>query len=75
MTTVATSSLAQAPAYPETPRKTVTDTYHGVQVVDEYRWLEDGNDPKVRTWSEAQLKVTRAALDTPLRETDRKSVV
>jgi prolyl oligopeptidase len=65
-------SLAQAPALPDTPKKPVTDTYDGgVQVTDDYRWLEDGKDPKVREWSEAQLRVTRAALDTPLRETLR----
>jgi prolyl oligopeptidase len=64
----ASQSLAQAPRYPDTPRKPVTDTYHGVAVVDEYRWLENGKDPAVRAWSEAQLAVTRAALDTPLRD-------
>jgi prolyl oligopeptidase len=61
-------SLAQLPAYPETPRAPVTDSYQGVEVVDPYRWLEDGKDPKVRAWSEAQLAVTRAALDGPLRD-------
>jgi prolyl oligopeptidase len=34
--------------------------------VDEYRWLEDGKDPAVRAWSEAQLKVTRGVLDGPV---------
>jgi len=61
--------LAQAPAYPDTPKRPVTDTYGGgVQVTDDYRWLEDGKDPKVREWSEGQLRITRARLDTPLHE-------
>ena len=55
-------------AYPETARKPVTDTYQGVQVTDDYHWLENGQDPAVRTWTEAQLKVTRAALDGPLHD-------
>ena len=57
--------LAQSPSYPATARKPVTETYQGVSVVDEYRWLEDGKDPAVRAWSEAQLKVMRSALDGP----------
>jgi prolyl oligopeptidase len=52
-----------APAYPPTPRKPVVDTYHGTQVTDDYRWLENGADPAVREWSLAQLKVARAYLD------------
>ena len=52
-----------APTYPHTPKKPVVDTYHGVQVTDDYRWLEDGKDPAVREWSLAQLKVARAYLD------------
>jgi prolyl oligopeptidase len=63
----AACAFAQPPRYPETPRKPVTDTYQGVAVKDEYRWLEDGNDPAVRAWTQAQLAATRAALDGPLR--------
>lgn len=37
-----------------TPRKRVTDTYHGVAVADDYRWLEKGDDPAVRAWWEKQ---------------------
>ena len=39
---------------PSTPKKPVVDTYHGVTVTDDYRWLEDGADPKVKAWSDAQ---------------------
>jgi prolyl oligopeptidase len=55
--------VAAAPAYPQTPRKPVVDTYQNVEVTDDYRWLEDGADPAVREWSLAQLKVARAYLD------------
>jgi prolyl oligopeptidase len=64
--TLAVSSagtVRAAPAYPPTPRKPVVDTYHNTQVTDDYRWLEDGSDPAVRDWSQAQLKVARAYLD------------
>src|SRR5258706_13562431 len=49
--------------YPATATKTVTDTHHGAQVAEAYRWLEDGKDPAVRQWSLKQLEVTRAYLD------------
>jgi prolyl oligopeptidase len=51
------------PQLPATPRRPVTDTYHGVDVVDDYRWLEDRSDPEVRAWSDAQNAVARAHLD------------
>jgi prolyl oligopeptidase len=54
---------AQKLAYPEAPKKPVTDTYHGVAVADDYRWLEDADDPAVKAWSLDELKVTRAYLD------------
>lgn len=48
---------------PKTPTVDVTDTYHGVVVKDPYRWLENGDDPKVQAWSDAQNDRTRAYLD------------
>jgi prolyl oligopeptidase len=39
---------------PSTPRRPVTDTYQGVAVTEDYRWLEDGGDPEVQAWSRAQ---------------------
>jgi prolyl oligopeptidase len=44
-------------------RNVVTDTYHGVQVSEPYRWLEDSADPKVHDWSVAEDKRTRQYLD------------
>ena len=41
-------------AIPQTPKKPVTDDYQGVQVVDDYRWLEPSADPEVRKWSDQQ---------------------
>ena len=49
--------------YPPAPKKPVTDTFFGTKVIDDYRWLEDGKDPAVRAWSQAQMKVTREVLD------------
>jgi prolyl oligopeptidase len=49
--------------YPETPRKTVTDEYHGIKVEDPYRWLEDSKEPSVRAWTEAQNRLMRETLD------------
>jgi prolyl oligopeptidase len=51
------------PSIPQTPKKPVTDEYHGVQVVDDYRWLEPPSDPDVRQWSNQQNARTRAYLD------------
>ncbi|HEX7615978.1 MAG TPA: S9 family peptidase, partial [Thermoanaerobaculia bacterium] len=48
---------------PATPRVPVTDTYHGVKVVDDYRWLENGDAVRVKAWSEAQNARARAFLD------------
>ncbi len=48
---------------PPTPRRPVSDAYHGVTVRDDYHWLEDWSDPQVRKWSEAQNAYARTVLD------------
>src|SRR5438067_593344 len=48
---------------PETRKIPVADSYHGVTVEDDYRWLEDWNDPQVKKWSAAQNDYARAVLD------------
>jgi len=49
---------------PETKKMPVTDTYHGVEVTDPYRWLEDSSDKEVQAWSEAQNAYARSILDS-----------
>ena len=57
--------LAQTstPKPPATPRQPVTDDVQGVKVSDDYRWLENWDDPAVKQWSAAQNARTREYLD------------
>ena len=41
----------------------VKDTYHGVEVADPYRWLENWDDAEAKSWSEGQNKLARAFID------------
>jgi len=49
--------------YPATAKKPIVDEYFGTKVTDDYRWLEDGKDPAVASWTEAQNALTRSRLD------------
>jgi prolyl oligopeptidase len=44
--------------YPDSRKCEHVDTYHGVQVADPYRWLEDLNAPETESWIAAQNAVT-----------------
>jgi prolyl oligopeptidase len=47
----------------------VTNTYHGVEVVENYQWLEQASAPEVREWTRQQNERTRTYLDRlPYRE-------
>src|SRR5262245_53215861 len=59
----ATPAPLEPPAVPATARRPVTDTYFGTTVTDDYRWLENGADPEVIAWSNAQNARARAVLD------------
>jgi prolyl oligopeptidase len=56
-------TAAQQIEYPKTRRVDHVDAYHGVQIPDPYRWLEDDNSPETAKWVEEQNKVTFAYLD------------
>jgi prolyl oligopeptidase len=47
---------------PGTRIDTVIDTFHGVEVSDPYRWLEDQESPETRAWIDAQNTYTLAHL-------------
>ena len=63
---IASNTLAQEKMnYPETKTVDQVDEYHGIQVLDPYRWLEDDvrESTDVRGWVTAQNKVTNGYLD------------
>lgn len=52
----------EAPKPPITARRSMVDEYWGIKVTDDYRWLENWNDPEVRAWSESQNVAARTSL-------------
>src|SRR5580704_9959553 len=57
---------AQGPSIlppPASPKRPIADEYQGVKVTDDYRWLENWEDPEVRQWSAAQNARSREYLD------------
>ena len=61
-----TVSLAQSPSVstpPATPKRPVTDEYQGIKVTDDYRWLENWDDPQTKQWSAAENARSREYLD------------
>ncbi len=69
---VAQLAAQQVPAPPPTKVEPVTETLHGVPIVDPYRWLEGDNSnpermgqvtPEVAAWTDAQNAYTRSILD------------
>jgi prolyl oligopeptidase len=55
------SSSPSAP--PRAAQKPVIDMYHGVKVLDNYRWLEDGKSPETQKWVAQEMAYTRGILD------------
>jgi len=49
---------------PVTRISPVIDTFHGIEVVDPYRWLEDWPDDEVKVWTDAQNAYAREFLDS-----------
>ncbi|MGA1986199.1 MAG: hypothetical protein ABSG72_08005, partial [Candidatus Sulfotelmatobacter sp.] len=48
---------------PQAEIKPVADIFHGTRVVDNYRWLENGNSPETQKWVADEMAYTRGMLD------------
>lgn len=49
--------------YPECRKEAVTETYFGIELTDEYRWLENAKDPEVLEWVDKENKFTDSWFD------------
>ena len=57
-------TLSQNLTYPRTNKVAQSDNYHGIEVRDPYRWLEDPDSPETKEWVQAQNEVTNNYLAT-----------
>ena len=57
------TSSRPALAYPDSPRGDTVDEYHGTQVADPYRWLEEHDSEATAEWVAAQNEVTFGYLE------------
>src|SRR2546423_4317947 len=66
ITAGALAQTAPNPAlsYPQAPRGTQVDVYHGVSIGDPYRALEEVDAPATKAWVEAENKLTDSFLAT-----------
>ena len=49
--------------YPQTKKVSQVDTYHGQEIADPYRWLEDIDSADTTAWIKAQNDVTNGYLE------------
>ena len=48
---------------PKTEKRPLEETVHGVKIVDNYRWLEDGSSPETQKWVAEEMAYTGRVLD------------
>ncbi len=47
---------------PKTEKRPLEETIQGVKIVDNYRWLEDGNSPDAQKWVAEEMAYTQSVL-------------
>lgn len=66
---ITVSLEAQTPSSLLAPNRPVTNNYFGTEVIDPYRWMENGGSKELRDWMKAQDDHARALLDAlPVRK-------
>jgi len=60
----ANAERPELPAPPPAKKEPVTNTYHGVSIRDDYRWLENLKSPETLAWADAQNLRARHYLDS-----------
>ena len=48
---------------PKAEKRPLEETMQGVKIVDNYRWLEDGNSPDTQKWVAEEMAYTQSLLD------------
>jgi prolyl oligopeptidase len=56
------ASAQERKSPPKTRIDNVTETIHGIEIKDPYRWLEDQDSPETRNWLDQQIKYTQSVL-------------
>lgn len=70
---VSNSASKKKMKYPDTKRVEVVDDYHGREVRDPYRWLEDTESSQTAAWIEEENALTQSYLNSiPARATMRR---
>jgi len=60
----ADDTKAPAPSVPpKSEKRPLEETLQGVKIVDNYRWLEDGETPETQKWVAEEMAYTRGVLD------------
>ncbi|MFW9777413.1 MAG: prolyl oligopeptidase family protein [Candidatus Heimdallarchaeota archaeon] len=63
------------PVYPHTEQIPVTNTLHGIEITDNYQWLEDTESEAVKNWITNQNIFSKPYLDNiPVREDIRERI-